>query len=129
MSAPSSSPRPSTPPTPRGGAGGIPVPTLFLVGAALGLAAALLFLPQSLRFFASLPAGLVGATACELAERRQRGRRASEPFRFDGYCVLLLTAALLGLGAGIGPEIAPLGWLLVTLLLSLAIAAGSLEAT
>jgi len=95
----------------------------LLLGAALGLTASLLFLPHALRFYASLPAGMLGAAGCELAERQQRGRPASEPFRFDGYCVLLLTAALLGLGATIGPEIAPLGWLLVTLLLSLAIAA------
>lgn len=94
---------------------------LFL-GAGLGLTLALLFVPPGPALFASGPAGLVGVAACELAARRRPYTPGSEPWRFDGYCVLLLTLAVLALAAIIGPYFTALGWVLAALLLALGVA-------
>jgi hypothetical protein len=111
-----------------------PIPRLslgagLLFGAGIGLAAALLFAPSAAGLIAAGPAGLAGVVACELTARRRPYTPGSEPWRFDGYCVLLLTLAVLGLAATIGTDFSALGWLLATLLLALGIAAALQESS
>jgi len=101
---------------------------LFL-GAGLGLSLALLFAPPVPGLFAAGPAGLVGVVACELTARRRPYTPGSEPWRFDGYCVLLLTLAVLGLAAIVGAGFSALGWVLAALLLTLGIAVSLPEPT
>jgi hypothetical protein len=91
-------------------------------GAGLGLSLALLFAPPVAGLFAAGPAGLVGVVACELTARRRPYTPGSEPWRFDGYCVLLLTLAVLALAAIVGAGFSGLGWVLAALLLTLGIA-------
>jgi hypothetical protein len=101
---------------------------LFL-GAGLGLSAALLFAPPLAGLVAAGPAGLAGVVASEVTARRRPYTPGSEPWRFDGYCVLLLTFAVLGLGAVVGPDFSALGWVLAALLVALGIAAALPEST
>jgi hypothetical protein len=61
--------------------------------------------------------------ACELTARRRPYKPGAEPWRFDGYCVLLLTLAVLGLAAVVGPAFSALGWILAALLIALGVAA------
>jgi hypothetical protein len=101
---------------------------LFL-GAGFGLSLALLFAPPFPGLVAAGPAGLVGVVACELTARRRPYTPGSEPWRFDGYCVLLLTLAVLGLAAVVGPGFSALGWILAALLIALGLAASLPEST
>lgn len=104
--------------------GGLDAPAYLLFAGALGLALTLLFAPAVVAFGAALLAGVAGATACEGFARRgvQPVPGRHEPWRFDGYCVVVATLALLGLGGSIGPEAVPVGWLLVALLVALGLA-------
>jgi hypothetical protein len=95
----------------------------LLLGAGLGLSLALLFAPPLAALFASGPAGLAGVVACELTARRRPYTPGAEPWRFDGYCVLLLTLAVPSLAAVVGTEFSALGWLLAALLVGLGVAA------
>jgi hypothetical protein len=111
-----------------------PIPRLslgagLLFGAGIGLSAALLFAPGLAGLIAAGPAGLAGVVACELTARRRPYTPGSEPWRFDGYCVLLLTLAVLALAAVIGPTFSALGWMLVALLIALGISAALAEPT
>lgn len=94
---------------------------LFL-GAGLGLSLALLFAPPLPALVAAGPAGLAGVVACELTARRRPYTPGSEPWRFDGYCVLLLTLAVLSLAAVVGAGFSALGWVLAALLVALGVA-------
>jgi len=89
-------------------------------GAAVGLGLSLLVAPPGSGLFAALPAGLLGMVACELHARSKHD--GNEPWRYDGFCVLLATLAILTLGITIGPEAALLGWMLALLLASLGLA-------
>lgn len=103
---------------------GFDTPAYLLFAGALALGLALVFLPAAVAFAISLVAGIAGAVACGLLARRS-GKAPpahSEPWRFDGFCVVVATLALLALGASIGPEAAPVAWLLVALLVALAMA-------
>jgi hypothetical protein len=93
----------------------------LLFGGALALALLLLLAPINLRPYAVAPAGIVGAVACELLARKPK--TLGEPWRFDGYCVVLGTLALLGLGLVVGVQVAPAGWLLAATLSALGVAA------
>jgi hypothetical protein len=101
----------------------------LLFGAGLALTVALLFAPPFPGLVAAGPAGLAGVVACELTARRRPYTPGSEPWRFDGYCVLLLTLAVLGLAAVVGWAFAALGWMLVAVLLALGIASALPEQT
>jgi hypothetical protein len=94
-----------------------------LLGAGLGLSLSLLFAPPGPALLVSGPAGLAGVVACELTARRRPYKPGAEPWRFDGYCVLLLTLAVLGLAAVVGPAFSALGWILAALLIALGVAA------
>jgi hypothetical protein len=101
----------------------------LLLGAGLGLSLALLFAPPVPALYASGPAGLAGAIACELTARRRPYTPGAEPWRFDGYCVVLLTLAVLALAALVGPDFSALGWVLAALLITLGIAVALPEPT
>ena len=90
-------------------------------GAAVGLGLCLLVAPWGSGLFATIPAGILGVVACELHARGKND--GSEPWRYDGFCVLLATLAILALGITVGPEAALLGWMLALLLASLGLAA------
>jgi hypothetical protein len=94
----------------------------LLLGAGLGLALTLLIAPSVATVFAAGPLGLTGVVACELIARRRPYTPGAEPWRFDGYCVLLLTLAVLSIAAIVGPEFSAVAWLLVALLIALGIA-------
>jgi hypothetical protein len=94
----------------------------LLLGAGLGLALTLLIAPSVATVFAAGPLGLAGVVACELIARRRPYTPGAEPWRFDGYCVLLLTLAVLSVAAIVGPEFSAVAWLLVALLIALGIA-------
>lgn len=99
-------------------------PAYLLFAGALGLALTLLFTKPIIAFGMALLAGVAGAVACEWFARRgvQPVPGHAEPWRFDGFSVVVATFALLGLGASIGVEAAPVGWLLVALLVALGMA-------
>jgi len=92
---------------------------LFLA-AAVGLGLTLAIAPRESGFFAAVPAGLIGVVACELYARGKTD--TAEPWRYDGYCVLLGTLAIFSLGLTVGPEASLLGWVLALLLASLGLA-------
>jgi hypothetical protein len=101
---------------------------LFL-GAGLGLSLALLFAPPFPALLAAGPAGLAGVAACELTARRRPYTPGSEPWRFDGYCVLLLTLAVVALAFIYGGGFSGLGWVLAALLVTLGVAVSLPEPT
>jgi hypothetical protein len=104
-------------------AGRAPLGAGLLLGAGLGMALALLLAAPVATLFASGPLGLAGVVACELTARRRPYAPGGEPWRFDGYCLLLLTLAVVSLAAIVGPEFSALGWVLAALLIGLGIAA------
>jgi hypothetical protein len=125
---------PPTPERPLKAGRATPAPRLslgagLLLGAGLGLSLALLFAPSQAALLAAGPAGLVGVVACELTARRRPYTPGSEPWRFVGYCVLLLTLAVLSLAAIVGPGFSALGWILAALLIALGVAASLPEPT
>jgi hypothetical protein len=72
---------------------------------------------------AAAPAGVIAAFACELLARDERGPEfPREPWRLDGFMVLIGTFAVLGLGASIGPAATGAAWILVALIAGLGFA-------
>lgn len=125
---------PPTPEPPLKAGRATPAPRLslgagLLLGAGLGLSLALLFAPPMVGLVAAGPAGLAGVVGCELTARRRPYTPGSEPWRFDGYCVLLLTLAVLALWAIVGDGFSALGWILAALLIVLGVAASLPEPT
>ena len=93
----------------------VPTILLFVAGFSLGLALALG--SPTVGVAAVVPAGALAIVACELLARGQRGPEIpQEPWRLDGWSVLVGTLAVLGLTASIGPEAVGAGWLLVALI-------------
>jgi hypothetical protein len=103
---------------------GLDPPAYLLFASALGLGLTLLFTSAVVAFGVALVAGIAGAVACEWFARRgvQPVPRTPEPWRFDGFCVVVATLALLALGSSIGAEAVPVAWLLVALLVALGMA-------
>jgi hypothetical protein len=103
---------------------GLDAPAYLLFASALGLGLTLLFTPAAVALGVALLAGIAGAVACEWFARRgvQPVPSNPEPWRFDGFCVVVATLALLALGGSIGAEAVPVGWLLVALLVALGMA-------
>jgi hypothetical protein len=99
-------------------------PIYILFASALGLGLTLLFTPAVIALGVALLAGIAGAIACEWLARRgvQPLPSHPEPWRFDGFCVVVATLALIALGASIGAEAVKVGWLLVALLAALGMA-------
>jgi hypothetical protein len=120
---PAETPEPAAKQKPLPGAG-LDAPTYILFASALALGLTLLFTPALIAFGVALLAGIAGALACEWLARSgvQPLPRHPEPWRFDGFCVVVATLALLALGASIGAEAMPVGWLLVALLAALGMA-------
>ena len=96
-----------------------PATVIFALDAAL-LGLALVLSPPAIALAACAPAGGLGVVACELldrAERHPRGR--GEPWRLDGWMIMVGTLGILGLGAAVGPGAIAVAWLLVALLAAL----------
>lgn len=92
---------------------------IFALDAAL-LGMALVFAPAPFALAACAPAGTLGVVACELLDRAVRtGAGSHEPWRLDGWMIMVGTLGILGLGASIGPEAVAVAWLLVALLAGL----------
>ena len=110
--------------TPKSRPAGLDAPAYLLFAGALALGLTLLFTPAVVAFGVALLAGTAGAVACEWFARRgvQPVLGTPEPWRFDGFCVVVATLALLALGGSIGAEAVPVGWLLVALLVALGMA-------
>jgi len=99
------------------------VPTLLFAASAVLLALAVVVAPPGLAIVACAPAGTLGVIACELLDRRDRAARGhAEPWRLDGWMVLVGTLGILGLGAAIGGGAVATAWLLVALLAALGFA-------
>jgi len=87
----------------------------------LGLA--LVLAPPGIALAACAPAGGLGVVACELLDRGAPAARGpSEPWRLDGWMIMVGTLGILGMGASIGPEAVATAWLLVALLAGLGFA-------
>jgi hypothetical protein len=99
-----------------------PATALFALDAAL-LGLALVFAPPAVALAACAPAGGLGVVACELLDRAERNpERASEPWRLDGWMIMVGTLGVLGLGAAVGPGAIAVAWLLVAMLAGLGFA-------
>ncbi|HWP07812.1 MAG TPA: hypothetical protein VNN72_18830 [Polyangiaceae bacterium] len=99
-----------------------PSTVIFALDAAL-LALSLVFAPAPFALAACAPAGVLGVVACELLDRGERNAAAThEPWRLDGWMIMVGTLGILGLGASIGPEAVVVAWLLVALLAGLGFA-------
>ncbi len=97
--------------------------TLILAAAALLLAALLGLAPPHVALIACAPAGVLGVVGCELLDRIARKTRVqSEPWRLDGWMVMVGTLGVLTLGLALGPESVGVAWILVSLLAALAFA-------
>jgi hypothetical protein len=95
---------------------------LFAVDAVV-LGTVLVFAAPQVGLAACAPAGGLGVVACELLDRGERVKRTtSEPWRLDGWMVMVGTLGVLGLGASVGPEAVAAAWLLVALLAGLGFA-------
>lgn len=95
---------------------------IFALDAAL-LGMVLVLASPPVALMACAPAGGLGVVACELLDRRAReGAVSHEPWRLDGWMVMVGTLGILGLGASIGPEAVAVAWLLVALLAGLGFA-------
>ncbi len=93
----------------------VPTILLFVAGFSLGLALGLGSPTVGLALV--VPAGALAVIACELLARSEhRQTIPQEPWRLDGWAVLVGTLAVLGLAASIGPEAVAAGWLLVALI-------------
>ncbi len=98
-------------------------PTLILAVDALLLGVSLVVLPPGFGLLLSGPAGALGVVACELLDRLERRERTTnEPWRLDGWMVLVGTLGVLGLGLCIGAEAVAVAWLLAALLAGLGFA-------
>lgn len=99
-----------------------PATLIFSLSAAL-LGLALVFAPAPFALAACAPAGVLGVIACELLDRGERNASAGhEPWRLDGWMIMVGTLGILGLGASIGPGAVAVAWLLVALLAGLGFA-------
>lgn len=99
-----------------------PATVIFAVDAML-LGLTLVLAPPGLALAACAPAGGLGVVACELLDRGEREARGpSEPWRLDGWMIMVGTLGILGMGASIGPEAVATAWLLVALLAGLGFA-------
>jgi hypothetical protein len=99
-----------------------PATVIFALAAVL-LGLALVLAPPGWALTACAPAGGLGVVACELLDRRgPDARGASEPWRLDGWMIMVGTLGILGMGASIGPEAVAAAWLLVALLAGLGFA-------
>jgi len=97
--------------------------TLILALDAAVLGGLLVAAPPTLALVACGPAGALGVIACELLDRADRRQRlTTEPWRLDGWMVLVGTLAVLGLALSTGPEAVVVAWLLVALLAALGFA-------
>jgi len=95
---------------------------IFGIDAAL-LGLALLLAPPSFALAACAPAGGLGVVACELLDRSDRTATVvHEPWRLDGWMLMVGTLGILGLSASVGPEAVAVAWLLVALLAGLGFA-------
>lgn len=98
-------------------------PTLIFASCAVLLALAVIVAPAGFAVLACAPAGALGVIACELLDRRDRGAPGHvEPWRLDGWMVLVGTLGILGLGLAIGGDAVATAWLLVALLAALGFA-------
>ena len=98
-------------------------PTLIFASCAVLLALAVLVAPAGIALLACAPAGALGVVACELLDRRDRAARGHvEPWRLDGWMVLVGTLGILGLAAAVGADAVATAWLLVALLTALGFA-------
>ena len=99
-----------------------PSTLIFALDATL-LALSLVFAPAPLALAACAPAGVLGVVACELLDRSKLDAAGShEPWRLDGWMIMVGTLGILGLGAAVGPEAVAVAWLLVALLAGLGFA-------
>jgi hypothetical protein len=98
-------------------------PTLLFACSAVLLAGAVIAAPAGFALLACAPAGMLGVVSCELLDRRDRAAREhGEPWRLDGWMLLIGTLAILGLGLAVGSDAVATAWLLVALLGGLAFA-------
>jgi hypothetical protein len=98
------------------------VPTLLFFSDVFCLGLALALGSPAVALGASVPAGAVAMVACELLARSGSPEVPKEPWRLDGWAVLIGTLAVLGLGVSIGPEATNTAWLLVALIAGLGFA-------
>lgn len=99
-----------------------PATVIFAFDAAL-LGLALVLAPPPFALAACAPAGGLGVIACELLDRSEsRSPGTVEPWRLDGWMILVGTLGILGLGAAVGPGAIAIAWLLVALLAGLGFA-------
>jgi hypothetical protein len=95
---------------------------IFALDAAL-LGLVLVFAAPPFALVACAPAGVLGVVACELLDRGERNAAsAHEPWRLDGWMIMVGTLGILGLGASVGPAAVAVAWLLVALLAGLGFA-------
>jgi len=93
-----------------------PATLIFALDAVL-LGLALVLARPAVALAACAPAGVLGVVACELLDRaKPDAHEASEPWRLDGWMIMVGTLGILGLGASLGPEVVGTAWLLVALL-------------
>ena len=99
-----------------------PPTVIFALDATL-LGLALVLAPPAVALAACAPAGGLGVVACELLDRAERpARGGGEPWRLDGWMLMIGTLGILGLGAAVGPGAIAVAWLLVALLAGLGFA-------
>jgi hypothetical protein len=95
---------------------------IFAIDAAV-LGTVLVVASPGLGLAACAPAGAFGVIACELLDRLEKKTPAAlEPWRLDGWMLIVGTLGILGLGASVGPEAVAIAWLLVALLAALGFA-------
>lgn len=98
-------------------------PTVLFASSAVLLALAVIAAPPGFAVLACAPSGALGVVACELLDRRDRGAAGHvEPWRLDGWMLLVGTLGILGLGLAIGGDAVATAWLLVALLAALGFA-------
>jgi len=97
----------------------------MFIGSAFSLGASVILFAPAISLLASPLAALVAAGACRVAAGEPSKSTPREPWGFDAYGLLMVGAAIPALGWVVGPEIEPVVWLFVALLLVLAIHAAS----